>query len=512
MIPTAVIARRFARAAIATVAIGALSSSTRTVQSYVAVGRPFATRLARSAVVRSRSLASALDDDEGDGDGDDDETVTYFSPNARLSVDDVFRDGDDDDATTIDGGGCGGGGNEYSFFDEAVVLVRAGSGGRGASTFRKGVGGQNGRPDGGDGGRGGDVVLVRDDDLNTLAGLNRSPRLVSSFRAPHGADGERGSRNGKSAPDVRIRVPPGTVVYEEREIVDDDDDNDDDEPRRQETRYETIGRLGSIDDDSASFVVARGGSGGEGSAVTGAGRGVRRTRASPEGGERRRLRLTLRIVADVALVGVPNAGKSTFLAAVTRAKPKIANYPFTTVVPNLGVWVPSGTNNGNNNSDGDEYYGPGLVLCDVPGLVAGASRGVGLGHAFLRHVERCRVVLHLVDAASDDPVADLNMLNREMLRYGDGALAKKPQIVAVNKCDVWSDDGSVVAEDWERGLRARTSREDLDAALREALPHGRVVYVSAKGRDRVDELMERTAAFVRKVKEAEEESERSGAR
>jgi len=321
-----------------------------------------------------------------------------------------------------------------------------------------------------------------------------------------------------------VRVPPGTVVQEERDVMGIDVETGEEKVLRTE-----LIDLGIVTTDQPALVVAHGGEGGEGSSASSsriAGRGVRRPRSPPVGGQRRKLKLTLKIVADVALVGVPNAGKSTFLASVTRAKPKIANYPFTTVVPNLGVWVPPddpyatvAASDGETSSAGGST---GLVLCDVPGLIAGASSGAGLGHAFLRHVERCRVILHLVDATSDDPVADFDVLNREIVRYGSGKLGRMPQIVVVNKIDAWDEEeagdgggaggggeqeGGGAREDWERGLRARSTREELERKLRETMPHSRLMWMSAKNREGVDDLMGRMAAFVSKVREAEEETE-----
>jgi GTP-binding protein len=177
-------------------------------------------------------------------------------------------------------------------------------------------------------------------------------------------------------------------------------------------------------------------------------------------------------------------------------------YPFTTVIPNLGVWIGPETEyrRGNNAESGqrqtDGAGSDGLVLCDVPGLIAGASEGVGLGHAFLRHVERCHIILHLVDATSNDPVADFQLLNRELLNYGTGQLGRMPQVVVVNKIDALEGKG----EDWEAGLKVKISREDLALKMQAAMSHSRLMWMSAKEREGVDDLMLRLANFVKKVK------------
>jgi len=444
--------------------------------------------------------------------------------------------------------------DDFSFFDEASIYVRAGSGGQGSSTYKKAKKGANGIPDGGSGGLGGNVVLVLDPSLNTLAGLSRralrpnafggggaaasSKRLghggrqggtggeegtgggngsdagrsnttrerLLSFRAENGKPGGRMYDNGRGGEDCEVRVPPGTVVSVEtqkEQTGDEDDDDDDDafEPAAAATddgggdgapdTPNTV-EIGTVSYENPMLIVAKGGAGGEGTATL-KGKKKGATRRGPGGGERHRLRLTLKIVADVALVGKPNAGKSTFLAAVTRAKPRIADYPFTTVVPNLGTWIPGEHKNNGNEKEDRAAGSTGLVLCDVPGLIAGASEGVGLGHAFLRHIERCRVILHLIDATADDPVGDLNMVNDEIQRYGTGSLAKKPQVVIVNKMDAaWIDLDEEVREE---------KKLELANNLKAAMGHTRLMWVSAKERDGVDELMTRMASYVGNIKQ-----------
>ena len=408
---------------------------------------------------------------------------------------------------------------EYSFFDQAFIQVRAGSGGQGSNAYKQQASSMNkqrGPADGGNGGQGGHVLLQVDPSLNTLAGLSpnawrpnsfggsgaaasiRRKRstgsthhsTIKSFAAEHGQDGKHRCQSGANGASVIIRVPPGTVVHDVLESG-------------QQIQLTTL-----TVEENPSFTVARGGVGGEGTGVLlKSGRGVKRPRQSATGGERKRLLLTLKIVADVALVAVPNAGKSTLLAAVTRAKPKIANYPFTTVIPNLGVWVPPDDLVGSASDSSSGSGSDGLVLCDVPGLIAGASKGVGLGHAFLRHVERCHVILHIIDATSNDPVADYVMLNRELVNYGTGQLAKMPQVVVVNKVDVL-ENGDNSGEEWEKGLKARWTREELQSKLQEVIPHTRLLWISAKDSLNVDELMARLAAFVKKVKSAAEDDDK----
>jgi GTP-binding protein len=405
---------------------------------------------------------------------------------------------------------------------------------------------QNGPPDGGDGGRGGNVILRLDSSLNTLAGLSRyayrpnsfgggggaaiqkrkigsggggngggggggadAGRMLS-FRAENGADGGRQNKRGGVGKDIVVRVPPGTIVQEERT----NDDGDHGSGENEQCHFVDIG---TITYSNPTIIGASGGAGGEGSAVTSERhqRGTRRVRAPPRPGERMRLKLTLQVVADVALVAVPNAGKSTLLSKVTRAKPKIADYPFTTVVPNLGVWVPSSNiydddciddydesiDENGNPIPSNRKGGNSLILCDVPGLIAGASEGIGLGHAFLRHVERCHVILHLLDATSSNVIEEYAMINRELLNYGTGKLAAMPQVVVVNKVDVaFASSASTSVDDDVTSNRCFRTKEELEAKLLEVMPHSRLMWISAKEEEGVDDLMERVAMFVKKVK------------
>lgn len=281
------------------------------------------------------------------------------------------------------------------FYDEAKIYIKAGQGGDGCVAFRREKYVPFGGPAGGDGGKGGDVVLYVDPHLNTLYRFSRKRH----FKAARGEHGRGKNQHGAAGADLRIPVPPGTVVY----------DADSGE------------LLGDLTEPGQELVVARGGRGGRGNA-----RFATSTNQAPriaehgEPGEERWLRLELKLLADVGVVGMPNAGKSTLLAAVTAARPKIAPYPFTTLQPNLGVVV---------LDDRTEF-----VLADIPGLIEGASEGKGLGHEFLRHIERTRVLIHLLDGLSADPLADFAAINRELAAFGHG-LAQKAQLVALNKMD-----------------------------------------------------------------------------
>lgn len=282
------------------------------------------------------------------------------------------------------------------FLDEAEIRVRAGRGGNGVMHFHREKYVTRGGPDGGDGGHGGSVFLRVDRKLNTLYRF----RHVRSFHAQDGARGGTNNRTGKSGPDLVIPVPPGTVVRS----------------------LPAGAMLGDMTAADQQLLIARGGRGGRGNPhfATPSNQAPQiAEKGAP--GEEILLRLELRLIADIGLVGAPNAGKSTFLAAVTAAHPKIAPYPFTTTEPNLGV------------ASLEDYET--LILADIPGLIEGAHAGVGLGFAFLRHIQRTRVLIHLIDGAGDDPVADFSQINTELALF-DPDLARKPQIVAVNKMDL----------------------------------------------------------------------------
>lgn len=285
------------------------------------------------------------------------------------------------------------------FIDRAVIFVKAGDGGDGMATFRREKYVPRGGPDGGDGGRGGDVYLEVSEQLNTLLPF----KYQLHFEADKGINAGRQRKTGRSGEDLFVRVPPGTSVTTEIEGED-----------------QTIDLLYP----GQKLLVARGGKGGLGNThFATASHQVPKIAELGQPGEERQLRLELKVIADVGLVGFPNAGKSTILSMVSAAKPKIANYPFTTLSPNLGV------------VEIDDFT---FVMADIPGLIEGASRGVGLGHDFLRHIERTRILIHVVDAAGvdgRDPYDDFVTINQELQAYSK-ELASRPQFVALNKHDL----------------------------------------------------------------------------
>jgi GTP-binding protein len=330
---------------------------------------------------------------------------------------------------------------EWKFFDTARIHVAGGEGGTGCVAFRREKGEPLGGPAGGRGGCGGSIVLVCDKSLNTLMPLRQRVHA----RARKGRNGSGKNRDGVGAKDIIVRVPPGTVV---RDLI-------------------TQKLAGELRDDGETLLVAKGGRGGRGNAAfMTARRTAPKLAERGEPGAARWLSVELRLVADVGFLGMPNAGKSTLLAAASAARPKIADYPFTTIVPNLGVC--------------DLGKGTGLVLCDIPGLIEGAASGAGMGGAFLRHVQRCKVLLHVIDGTSDDPIGDFKTINRELEQY-DEFLANKPQVVVLNKLDVPA---------------VKEMEEELMEELKKAAGHSRVLSISAATTENVKELMGRLLKFV----------------
>jgi GTPase len=307
------------------------------------------------------------------------------------------------------------------FLDRVKIHVAAGKGGDGAATFRREAHVPRGGPDGGDGGRGGSVRLRVDAGQTTL----RDFQYRHHFKATPGGRGEGSRRHGKSGDDLYLTVPPGTAVFDD----------------------ETGELLADLVAVGQEAMVARGGRGGLGNThfKTSTHQAPKHAQKGEPGTERW-VRLELRLIADIGLVGLPNAGKSTLLAALTAATPKIADYPFTTLEPNLGVM---------DLGDEDERR---PTIADVPGLIEGASGGAGLGHAFLRHVERTRILVHVVDGSSRDPEWDHEVI-REELRAHDPALLEKPLLVTFNKIDL-----AAAAEAWP-AFRAAREREGLDALV-----------------------------------------------
>lgn len=286
-------------------------------------------------------------------------------------------------------------GKEQFLFDEATINVKAGDGGDGVVAFRREKYVPRGGPSGGSGGRGGDVILQVDRRLNTLLPFRRKKHFQGD-RGAHGSGKDQNGRHGKSNV---IRVPPGTVVRD----------------------ADTNELLADLIAPDSEITVAIGGRGGRGNAAF-----ASSTNRAPhfsekgEPGQERRLRLELKLIADVGIIGKPNAGKSTFLASISAARPKIADYPFTTLIPNLGV----------AEIDDDT-----LVLADIPGLIEGAHGGAGLGDRFLKHIERTRLLIHLLDGSASDPLGDWATVNQELAEF-DPPLSDKPQLVGFNKMDL----------------------------------------------------------------------------
>ncbi len=319
-----------------------------------------------------------------------------------------------------------------AFVDRAPLIAKAGNGGNGCVSFHREKFIQNGGPDGGDGGRGGDIVLLADENMHTLLDF----RFHAKYAAENGQDGASGLRMGKSGETLIIKVPVGTVVRDKTSNV----------------------VVADMQPAGKTKIILRGGRGGWGNAHF-----ATPTRQAPQfakpGGktEAREFVLELKSIADVGLIGFPNVGKSSLLSILTAAKPKIANYHFTTLTPNLGIL---------------RRYDRDVILADIPGIIEGASQGTGLGLEFLRHVERTRLLLHVVDASGIEgriPSEDVTLLNTELDKYG--GLSDKPQIIVANKMDL---------PDAEEGLRMLT----------EAFPDAVIVPVSAASRTGIDRLID----------------------
>jgi GTPase len=320
------------------------------------------------------------------------------------------------------------------FIDYAEIQVQAGNGGDGMASFRREKFVPAGGPNGGNGGRGGDVIVRADENLQTLLDFQYK-RL---FKGEDGKKGGTNNRTGASGEHRYIDVPCGTVIY----------DLDSGEP------------IGDLTTHGQTFVVAEGGKGGLGNAcfLTNSNRAPELAQPGKEGTQHW-LRLELKLLAEVGIIGLPNAGKSTLISSLSAARPKIADYPFTTLVPNLGVVrKPSGD---------------GTVFADIPGLVEGAHMGIGLGHDFLRHVERTKVLLHVVDATSEDPIAAYHTIQEELTAYGRG-LSQRPQMIALNKLDAYDPEDPDLLE---------------IIAQFEALDAGPVYLISAVSRQGLDHLL-----------------------
>lgn len=317
------------------------------------------------------------------------------------------------------------------FLDKAKIRVISGHGGNGMVAWRREKYVDKGGPAGGDGGRGGDIYFVADENMSTLLDF----KIKSVFKAPSGENGGIKGMHGACAKDLYLKVPMGTIV--------------------RDTKTGNI--IADLTEHEQTVLIAKGGRGGRGNARFATAQKRAPQFCEPgEPGIERILELELKLIADIGLLGMPNAGKSTFISAVSSAKPKIADYPFTTLVPNLGVV---------KKPDGGSY-----VIADIPGLIEGASEGVGLGHEFLRHVERCRFLVHIVDLTAENPVENYKIINNELRKHSEG-LANLYQILVLNKSDAVMD-------------------EDLEKLKNEFKPLARDIFtISAATKQGLDELL-----------------------
>ena len=335
------------------------------------------------------------------------------------------------------------------FIDKARIFVKAGNGGNGAVSFRREKYVPAGGPDGGDGGRGANIIMVADTGLRTLMDF----KYKKKYSAQHGEDGSKKKRAGKNGEDLILSVPEGTVIRDEKTGL-------------------IIADLKKAGDQA---VVARGGYGGKGNQhFANAVRQAPAFAKSGTDGQERWITLELKMIADVGLLGFPNVGKSTFLSVVTSAKPKIANYHFTTLTPNLGVV--------------QTRHGESFVIADIPGMIEGAADGVGLGHDFLRHVERTKVLVHIVDISGiegRDPIDDFEKINEELRLYNE-RLSTRPQLVVANKSDLLFDES--IYENFKKTMEEKGYE---------------VFKMSAATRDGVDQVIDRVSQLLNEVEEVE---------
>ena len=319
------------------------------------------------------------------------------------------------------------------FIDNTKIKLVSGRGGNGMVAWRREKYVDKGGPAGGDGGNGGDIYLVADEGLATLLDF----KFRSVFKAENGENGGIKGMHGKCAKHLYIKVPLGTVITDDK----------------------TGAVIGNLTEAGQTVLIAKGGRGGRGNARFATPQKRAPQYCEPgEPGIERLVRLELKLISDVGLLGMPNAGKSTFISVVSSAKPKIADYPFTTLVPNLGV-VKKPT-------------GDGFVIADIPGLIEGASEGVGLGYEFLRHVERCRFLIHIVDISQENPLNNFKIINNELEKHSE-ALAQRYQIVVLNKIDVVDEE----------------TKQQIISEFKEYMPEKEIFAISAVTRDNVDKLM-----------------------
>jgi GTP-binding protein len=342
------------------------------------------------------------------------------------------------------------------FLDQAKIFVKSGDGGAGCVGFRREKFIEFGGPDGGDGGRGGSVVAVAKANLNTLIDF----RYRQHFKAQRGGHGAGQNRTGAKGEDVVVNVPIGTQIFEE--------DN------------ETL--VADMTEEGQTVVLAKGGDGGFGNTHYKSSTNQAPKRADPGWpGEERWLWLRLKLIADIGLVGLPNAGKSTFLAATSHARPKVADYPFTTLKPQLGVV----------RVDEEEF-----VVADLPGLIEGAAEGRGLGHRFLGHVERCGAILHLVDGAQEDVVGAYKTIRAELAAYGHG-IVDKPEIIGLNKVDALD----------AKAIKKRTAA--LTRAAKKLSPGAKVLPLSGVAGTGITDVLRALARLVKKRRASEAKSKRA---